>query len=422
MKRVANGEASPDELAQFQKIIDQITIEHKRVGILQGPSADRLLVDGRTVKYFADEVRTILDLVLRSNPNEKSSTLRPPERSDPLIVALVKTALDQLRTREMVKRIADGKPTFSDATDLKAILDKLHKELKSTQSAPPTPTQPSPAVANGLVNGHAASPTTGPPPQAPAQQALRSKGPPPAPKPDIQGVVFEFAGGNGDRYLFPKYSILEYLQGGQHVVASFLLVLKGSTSEYGCDPNLDYYERFTVRLYANTGRHLENLARVVAPQEEVIRYMNDIMDSATRAEYILLAMRLPRGNPMANGDGLDGTPEEQARTNGSGTPKPEVMPQKQVAQNPGILWTARTRSPSPSRGPRKLGGPGRSSKDVVGEKIYGIPPLKPRYTPREPSPPVFSLRKGLGNGYSDSDAERYTRMAQSLAAKEPEST
>lgn len=114
-------------------------------------------------------------------------------------------------------------------------------------------------------------------------------------KPDISAVVFEFVGGTGDRYLFPKYSILEYLPGGQ-VIASFLIVRKGSAADSPTyDPALDYYQPVTIRLWTNgSGKQLESLAKVVAPQEEVRRYMDDIMDNMTRAEYVLLAMRLPR--------------------------------------------------------------------------------------------------------------------------------
>ena len=57
----------------------------------------------------------------------------------------------------------------------------------------------------------------------------------------------------------------------------------------------------TVRLVAPGGRYLENLHRVVAPQDEVRRYMDDVMDNMTRAEYVLLAMRLPRGEPALYG-------------------------------------------------------------------------------------------------------------------------
>ncbi|KAF4337813.1 hypothetical protein FBEOM_8302 [Fusarium beomiforme] len=340
MKRVAVGQAKEGELAHFQKIIDQLNAEYRSRGGQQGPSADRLLVDGRTVQYFATEVRTILDIVLASNPNQKSSELRPPQGSDPLVVLLVKTALEDQKTRDMIRRIAENRPGFTDATDLKEILDRLHRDMKSVPRASPAPVQIRQQTPNGMPNGQQKAPQSGPPPNP---QALRSKGPPPAPKPDITAVVFDF--GSGDRYLFPKFSILEYLPttSGQQVVASFLIVRKGSTSEYGGDPKLDYYQPVTIRLFTQSGRHLENLARVVAPQDEVRRYMDDVMDHMTRAEYVLLAMRLPK----ANSDGeKEGTASEEPRTNGS-TPKHDSAAELKPATKVGVLWTSKGNSGTP---------------------------------------------------------------------------
>lgn len=299
MKRVAQGEAAKHELERFQAIIDEITAESKRRGT-PGPSADRLLVDGKTVRYFADEVRTILDIVLASNPRQGSATLRPPDGSNPLVVQLVKKALDDIQTRDLVTRIAENRPQFSDATDLKAVLDLLKRDIvrenERLKKESPAPSNFSTAATrvNGVPSEHALTAQNS---GAPAPQQLRSKGPPPPPaKPDISAVVFEFSGGNGDRYLFPKFSILEYVPvpQGQQVIASFLIVRKGSGSEYPvADPTLDYYQPVTIRLYTPTGRHLDHLARIAAPEDEVRRYMDDVMDKMTRAEYVLLAMRLP---------------------------------------------------------------------------------------------------------------------------------
>lgn len=338
MKRVAAGQAKDGELAKFQKIIDQLNAEYKQKGGQQGPSADRLLVDGRTVKYFADEVRTILDIVLASNPHQKSTELRPPPRSDPLVVLLVKTALEDQRTKDMIRRIAEGRPGFTDAQDLKEILDRLHRDAKTVPKGPPPVPQPPPAkqpVPNGLPNGHAKAANSNTVQHA-NPQALRSKGPPPVARPDISAVVFDL--GNGDRYLFPKYSILEFLptQSGQQVVASFLIVRKGSISDYGGDPALDYYQPLTIRLQTSTGRHLENLARVVAPQDEVRRYMDDVMDNMTRAEYILLAMRLPRFERDSDQDAAAAI--DEPKTNSS-TPKSDAEPERSQAPKPGVLWT-----------------------------------------------------------------------------------
>ncbi|KAH7155741.1 hypothetical protein B0J13DRAFT_496928 [Dactylonectria estremocensis] len=339
MKRVAVGQAKEGELAHFQKIIDQLNAEYRSRGGQQGPSADRLLVDGRTVKYFADEVRTILDIVLASNPRQKSSELRPPPRSDPLVVLLVKTALEEQRTKDMIRRIAEGRPGFTDATDLKDILDKLHREMKAAARPSPAPTQIRQQAPNGVPNGHARAPSV----SQPNPQALRSKGPPPTPKPDVSAVVFDF--GTGDRYLFPKFSILEYLptSSGQQVVVSFLIVRKGSISEYGGDPDLDYYQPITIRLSTQTGRHLENLARVVAPQDEVRRYMDDVMDNMTRAEYVLLAMRLPR----AIDDGENALGSEDPKTNGSTTKPDEPAQAQRLAPKPSVLWGSKGKSQTP---------------------------------------------------------------------------
>ena len=357
MRRVAQGNARQPELDRFQAIIDAITAESRRSGGTAGPSADRLVVAGRTVQYFANEVRTILDIVLSSNPEQTSADLRPPAGSDALVIMLVKAALDDARTRDMVRRIAEQTPQFADATDLKLILVRLHTQLAQDRerlSPPHSPPLASPALTqpNGALNGHtpAAPPTaTTTPSSAPQSTALRSKGPPPPPpKPDISAIVLEFTGGTGDRYLFPKFSLLESVPvaSGQQVIASFLLVRKGSDAEYPlADPDLDYYQPLTIRLFTHTGRHLEQLARVVAPQEEVRRYMDGVMTAMTRAEYILLAMRLPRR------DGTEQDDSEQARpVNGGREADKEnallldTAVQKAAAPPPppqGVLWTTK---------------------------------------------------------------------------------
>jgi hypothetical protein len=393
MKRVAQGEAAKHELERFQAIIDAITAESKRKGSTAGPSADRLLVDGRTVRYFADEVRTILDIVLSSNPKQTSANLQPPAGSDPLVVMLVKTALDDLRTRDMVRRIAENKPHFSDATDLQAILERLRANIARDREQPQqqtqTPTQvpatasPAPFKPNNTPNAQAipSSPSIAQQQQQPPpQQALRSKGPPPPPaKPDISAIVLEFAGGTGDRYLFPKFSLLEYVPvaSGQQVIASFLLVRKGSKAEYPmADPELDYYQPVTVRLFTHTGRHLEHLARVVAPREEVLRYMDDVMSKMTRAEYVLLAMRLPRSEASTTGHeddkdtGKEKEKDKEKEVNGAsvrgvedGTPiEQQQQQQEKPFQQPGVLWKTK---PLPKPEMRDL--PPRSKTGTYGK-------------------------------------------------------
>jgi len=104
---------------------------------------------------------------------------------------------------------------------------------------------------------------------------------------------------------------------GGFVIASFLIVRKGSSADAkSYDPQLDYYQPVTIRIYANQPRLLDTLAKVVAHPEEVRRYMDDIMDNMTRAEYVLLAMQLPRDGerPARQSEDItikDASPENQ---------------------------------------------------------------------------------------------------------------
>ena len=351
------GKAGDTELVNFQKIIDQLNVECRtKQTQVAGPPPEQLFVDGRTVKYFADEVRTIIDVVLHSNPLQKSVDLRPPPGSNPLVVLLVKAALEDQRTRDTIRRIAEGRPTPKDGQDLKDTLDKLYRDMKAPQRNPPQQIQQAQSTTGGnnsVANGQNRLPLQQPGqgPQTPNPQALRSKGPPPAPKPEISAIVLDF--GTGDRYLFPKFSILDYVSAppGQQVVVSFLLVRKGSFTDYGGDPELDYYQPVTIRMSTSQGRALDNLSRAVAPRDEVVRYMDDVMDNMTRSEFLLIAMRLPRiTNIETPGPEKKEKEVEKPRTSSttddpnqtkrnSSTPNGGTPDPSSVAKPPAVLWT-----------------------------------------------------------------------------------
>ncbi|KAH7327006.1 hypothetical protein BKA65DRAFT_61006 [Rhexocercosporidium sp. MPI-PUGE-AT-0058] len=241
--------------------------------------------------------------------------------TDPVIQMLAERAATDPSLKALMRIVANGEATAEELKRFQSHIDELTRLQKARQAAeavpspPPTNQVPSTQQSIQQTNGNhpqpfiqASNPTPPmkvaptPPPPAPTPtpqfqpqpQALRSKGPVPSSKPDISGVVFEFSGGNGDRYSFPKFSILETRPNGE-VIVSFLIVRKGSSSDCPTyDPELDYYQPITIRLYAHQPRQLDALQKIVAPPEEVRRYMDDIMDKATRAEYVLLAMRLPK--------------------------------------------------------------------------------------------------------------------------------
>ena len=268
MRIVADGKATPEELRKFQAHIDELT---------------EILRRREREAFAAQEAR--------AKAQQQSGGVPQSPRT-------------QVPTQplQMANKPALQAPTPVTARPLQSPAQQRQYSAPSPQYQPPAP-QPQP-------------------------QALRSKGPPV--KPDISGVVFEFVGGNGDRYSFPKYSILEYLPGGQ-VIASFLIVRKGSAADAKCyDPSLDYYQPVTIRLWTNgNSKQLETLRKVVKPQEEVRRYMDDVMDNMTRAEYVLLAMRLPRDK----GEGNSGTAAPKEGTEKENEEESAQLPTTDVLWN-----------------------------------------------------------------------------------------
>ncbi|KAL4910944.1 hypothetical protein BDW74DRAFT_142116 [Aspergillus multicolor] len=75
----------------------------------------------------------------------------------------------------------------------------------------------------------------------------------------------------------------------------------------------EYYQPITFRIYSSNPKNLEPLARVVKPQEEVRKYMNDVMDRAERAPDGFLAYQLPREQPIEDH-------ESEIDSNRKGTP------------------------------------------------------------------------------------------------------
>ncbi len=133
---------------------------------------------------------------------------------------------------------------------------------------------------------------------------------------------------------------------------------KGSTSEYGVKDDTDYYQPMTVRLTGKLHRCLEYLGRVVAPRDEVKKYMDEVMENTTRAEYVLLAMRLPR-KEKEDGDAGDEkeSNEVAAKDDGQERQPPERPAKEQPADTatPGVLWTTtKARSTTHFHGPAKM--------------------------------------------------------------------
>lgn len=244
--------------------------------------------------------------------------------SDPVIQMLATRAASNPNLKALMKVVASGDASAAELKDFQFHIDELNSTLKPRnkpqdargQILPPAlpfteraSTSQSritlPPLNIGSVpslqatHKHLLPPAQLfkqeplPPIFPPYAQPPKSKGITPY-KSDISRVVFDI-GGVGDRYSFPKFSILEYYPGGTQVIVSFLIVRKGSeAASKGYKSTATYYQPVTMRLSSLQPRILEPLARIVAPPDEVRRYMDSVFDKMTRANNVFLPARLPR--------------------------------------------------------------------------------------------------------------------------------
>ena len=256
----------------------------------------------------------------RQDENSNSGAKPSP---DPVIQMLATRAASDHNLKALMKVVASGNASQKQLRDFQNHIDDLNGILKSRD--PPsqpmqdqnTPKPPPSSTADYKTQNLISTSTLGmaqpphhpppishpipPPPIKPEPHPqyfshiappLKSKAPAPY-KSDISAIAFDF--GTGDRFLFPRFSILEYLPGGTQVLVSFLIIRKGSMAASGSyNNNASYYQPVTMRLSTPHPKTLEPLARVVAPADEVRSYMNSVFDKMKVAEKVFLATRLPK--------------------------------------------------------------------------------------------------------------------------------
>ncbi|KAL8892593.1 MAG: hypothetical protein Q9192_005591 [Flavoplaca navasiana] len=256
------------------------------------------------------------------------SAIDGENKTDPVIQMLATRAASDHNLKALMKVVASGHASQDQLRDFQNHIDELNNLIKGQkghheptppqehrpQPPPPPPQQPQnyPAAPRPSPMPQTPGPASSspynslppmsahikaePPSQSPYFSHLAPPPKPTSPKPDVISVVFDFSS-NGDRFTFPRFSILEYLPGRTQVIASFLVIRKGSAAasapgEY--NRNLTYYQPVTIRLLAANPKILEPLSRVVAPPEEVRKYMNGIFDKMSPAKPAYLVLRLPR--------------------------------------------------------------------------------------------------------------------------------
>jgi hypothetical protein len=155
-------------------------------------------------------------------------------------------------------------------------------------------------------------------PYAPQQQTYAP--PPPQEYPVI--LQFTTPGATEDRFLFPRYSILERLS-PHHWLASFIITRRGSQAidasngiGGALDPMKEYWQPVTMMLEVKVG--LEELPghvrRWVKPADEVRKHMEETMARCEQAPMGFLALRLPIKGSAAAADSekesVDGVSKE----------------------------------------------------------------------------------------------------------------
>ncbi|EON62559.1 hypothetical protein W97_01783 [Coniosporium apollinis CBS 100218] len=290
-----------------------------------------------------------------SRSQTTSSTPAQGPAPDPVIHALAQRASTDNQLKQVMQIVAQGRATEAQLQYFQSHINQLTVQLearkndKAPSTAPSTapqikpevgaspspapfpPTQPSPAFKNG-PQAPPPDPTNtqtpthpyrqqAPNPQPPGSFPPVQKAPPPPPrKQDAKPVLIEFTS-NGDKFLFPKHSIIEFLPGSKSMLASFLLIHRHSKNGSGSKPSstpstpasafspspapqgpsreeltaADSWQPVTASLYAEDPGVLQWVARAVLPVEEVVEWMEDVMDRATAAGEGYLALRLPRG-------------------------------------------------------------------------------------------------------------------------------
>jgi len=256
----------------------------------------------------------------KASPDPVISMLATRASSDPELKALMKEVATGKATQEQLKvfqKHIDELGAVIQAQKAKEAAEETKREAKLSAAPVQGSTTPQPAlpqVVQQPVPNAAWQQQPLPPP--PVQQYV----PPPPPPPSEVVFAFTLAGATEDRFLFPQYSILEPLS-AQHVLASFIVVRKGSESAdptgLQLDPDTEYWQPVTMMVEVAYGREplLKDVSKWVKPADEVREEMKKIMQRCTRAPESFLPLRLPiKGSALV---------VESEATSKTGTPAPE---------------------------------------------------------------------------------------------------
>ena len=226
MRVVASSKATQEQLRTFQQHIDDLNA----------------IIKAKDQRQQAQ------------SPSSAQQTPQPEKTEKP-------TEQAQLEDKQQT----DSKPRQSPRVEVRIppLSNRPPSQISASQSNGTPQIKQEPGTTNTSISSPSPAARPMPPPQQVPHQngapPIQSRplqygspapyyrpGPPPPPRLNYRSVVFEFTSpltpygsstsghaGSGDRYLFPEYSILEWLPGGNTIIASFLVVKK-------VDPNAPF--------------------------------------------------------------------------------------------------------------------------------------------------------------------------------------
>ena len=282
-----------------------------------------------------------------------SQTPETPSSTNPVIQMLAQRASTDANLKSLMKLVANGSASETQLKAFQRHIDELNSLLKNTHQ--PTSQPSTLPTTTTHSDGQKTVPTAPPHIQAWPTQSRSAKQQEPlsqyysqqpyyvkpkpsnAPRSDISAIVFDITGGNGDRYLLPKKSILQYLPGipetlnsqvvNQQVLISFLAIRKGSEAHQGSyRSNTDYYQPLTIKLSYCNNKVFDSLAKVVDPPDVVRKYMEETMRKSKRAEIAYLVTRQPRATNDERGRDEDNSQENVKEAEVSYGPPDSLRP------------------------------------------------------------------------------------------------
>lgn len=275
MKVVATSKATPDQLKEFQKHIDEFN------AVVKKQEADKA---GREPQQTP----------VATPVQEPVATQQPPPRQEGPQQAVASPSTQHAAGAAVATAAPTSAPVGAPT---------------GPATGPPASSTPTPV-------------TTQPPPHnspAPRPPAPYAAYPAPRMEAIIKHIVLEFHGDGAstDRFLFPDYAALDLRYGGLEMNATFALERKGSeiisslgdsaieevaAAQAKWKADVEYYEPITITVRANQHRTIETIARAARTLPEVQEHMKKILETKTRAPVEYLVHQLPREKGVAGSE------------------------------------------------------------------------------------------------------------------------